>query len=662
MAKRKGSGQPYGQKRAKVNDGGSSNLRIDTYEDVADSEDEFIDGRDKILLGESAEAKRRRQWQEQDEFLEPSDEEVLSTFDATDDDEDSEEDDASRRAGVASKKSRAGEDEEEDQLDDEDEDNEAWGTSKQDYYDADVIETEQDALDEEKEALRLQQKQLKSMSAADFGFDEEDWLGDGEDKADQDGEEDVVTEVLPQLQITDDMGPEEKLTILKSRYPEFEFLAQEFVDLQPIYEELSLTASAAETMIRNRTSGKNAIKGLQVPSKPPMAVLKYQALSAYLASLTMYFALLTSTANEGTSTITARPATELRDHPVMEGLVQCKSLWMKVKDVRVSDAVVDNLDSNELSAIEEEVEDGDTEPLTEDILNGAGKEKPQKVKKSKAQRAAEQAQAEAEARRLERMRKTEEELSALSNLTSKAVCRKVKPVKPAAVAADDDNSDFGDEAPLDAETLAEKARRRKSLRFYTSQIAQKANKRNAAGRDIGGDADIPYRERLKDRQARLLVEAEKRGKSKHGPGEELGGDSDEEDRRQAREVRDDDGSDDDDYYDMVAARSQKRKSDKKEFAEAYAKAKLEGGKVVEVDQVGADGKRKITYAIEKNKGLTPRRKKDVRNPRVKKRKKFEEKKKKLGSIRPVYKGGEGKGGYGGELTGIKKGLIRGVRL
>ena len=78
--------------------------------------------------------------------------------------------------------------------------------------------------------------------------------------------------------------------------------------------------------------------------------------------------------------------------------------------------------------------------------------------------------------------------------------------------------------------------------------------------------------------------------------------------------------------------------------------------------MGPDGKRAITYAIEKNKGLTPHRKKDVRNPRVKKRKKFEEKKKKLGSVRAVYKGGEGRGGYGGEMTGIKKGLVKSTKL
>jgi U3 small nucleolar RNA-associated protein 3 len=66
--------------------------------------------------------------------------------------------------------------------------------------------------------------------------------------------------------------------------------------------------------------------------------------------------------------------------------------------------------------------------------------------------------------------------------------------------------------------------------------------------------------------------------------------------------------------------------------------------------------------IEKNKGLTPHRKKENRNPRVKKRLKYEDKKKKLASMKPVYKGGEGRGGYGGEMTGIKKGLVKSTKL
>lgn len=41
---------------------------ITTYEDVADSEDEFHINRDKILLDDGPDAKRRRKWQEDGEW------------------------------------------------------------------------------------------------------------------------------------------------------------------------------------------------------------------------------------------------------------------------------------------------------------------------------------------------------------------------------------------------------------------------------------------------------------------------------------------------------------------------------------------------------------------------------------------------------------------
>jgi U3 small nucleolar RNA-associated protein 3 len=44
---------------------------ITTYEDVADSEDEFHIQRDKILLDEGPDAKRRRKWAEQGLMLSP---------------------------------------------------------------------------------------------------------------------------------------------------------------------------------------------------------------------------------------------------------------------------------------------------------------------------------------------------------------------------------------------------------------------------------------------------------------------------------------------------------------------------------------------------------------------------------------------------------------
>lgn len=76
-----------------------------------------------------------------------------------------------------------------------------------------------------------------------------------------------------------------------------------------------------------------------------------------------------------------------------------------------------------------------------------------------------------------------------------------------------------------------------------------------------------------------------------------------------------------------------------------------------------DGPRSLTRAIMKNRGLTPHRSKAVRNPRVKKRQKFEQAKKKVSSQKAIYKGGlsESGGKYGGEKSGISK-VIKSVRL
>lgn len=43
----------------------SSKLTINSYEDVADSEDEFLINRDKVMLDDGPEAKRRRRIQEE---------------------------------------------------------------------------------------------------------------------------------------------------------------------------------------------------------------------------------------------------------------------------------------------------------------------------------------------------------------------------------------------------------------------------------------------------------------------------------------------------------------------------------------------------------------------------------------------------------------------
>ncbi|GCB22560.1 something about silencing protein 10 [Aspergillus awamori] len=650
--KRKAGGRPAAPKADKH---GPSKFHIEERFD--DSEDEFQTGRDQILLEEAPEAKRRRRVAEEEELLQASDEEIMGYEDDDDDEDDldldDEEDldegddyDEDDMDGVQSKsKSKRGgspgsEDDEEGIA--------AWGSSKKDLYSADQIETEADALEEEEEAKRLQQKHLQAINEEDFGFDESEWVESGKDQKDA-GDGGEVTEVLPQLEITEDMSEEEKLKILKSRYPEFEPLAKDFADLQSTHQAL---AKAARSFNANDDSE-------DAPDSAPVAVVKFRALSAYLGTIGMYFMLLTSSTDDSGKPAPLSPA-QLRAHPIMGSLVKFRKLWETVKNL--SEPEPEASEAEDDSEVDEIMSDAPTAKQKskgkEEQTSKKNKKKTEKV--SKAQRAAEAAQAEAEARRAERLRQTEANLADLSKLVSgsskKRAAQKTKSTKEA------DDSDFGDEDALTAKEAEEKAKQKRSLRFYTSQLAQKANKRNAAGRDAGGDADLPYRERLRDRQARLNAEAERRGKQKLKDSEQLGGDSDDEDHRVAKQLRGDEGSDDDDYYDMVAARGKQRKDDKKARADAYAAAAREGGHVEIQEEVGPDGKRAITYQIEKNKGLAPKRSKDSRNPRVKKRKRYEEKKKKLGSIRQVYKGGEGRGGYGGELTGIKKNVVKSVKL
>ena len=137
----------------------------------------------------------------------------------------------------------------------------------------------------------------------------------------------------------------------------------------------------------------------------------------------------------------------------------------------------------------------------------------------------------------------------------------------------------------------------------------------------------------------------------------MGGEIDDGDLTVARDVRGDDNKEDD-YYDLISSKAVQRKAEKVAQSAAEPENRLtrcEDGN----DQ--DSGKRKVSYAIAKNKGLAPQRKKEVRNPRVKKRKRYEEKRKKLGSVRQVWRGEEGKG-YEGEKTGIKGGLVRSVKL
>ncbi|KAK3302498.1 Sas10 C-terminal domain-containing protein [Chaetomium strumarium] len=602
-------------------------LTIKTYEDVADSEDEYWANQDRIGLDDDDEprSKRLKRQEKEDAFLEASDEEILGEDESDGSEEEEEEEEVDRKRKGARKVAAPDDDvfEEEAKGGEEEGDEGWWGASKKEYYNADNIETEADALEEEAEARRLQAKKLAKMQEADFAFDESEWLVPTEQAGE---EQEVVTEVLKEVEVTDDMGPEERYKLLQTRYPEFDYLVDEFRELQPMLPSLQKEAEGR-------------------PAKS-LEVIKSWLAGCYVAALASYFAILTSPSRDSNGSVGTLTPSELRDHEVMETLVECREAWLKVKHLKSKASIAPS--TGMLSPPEEDLEMLDAMPLP--------KRKAEKL--SKAEIKANKKKAAEEAKKAKAVEQSLAELSTLLKGTKKAGKAVSAPAVSTDAANDDNRSDFGEEESLDARTAADKARRKKSLKFYTSQIVQKANKRAGAGCDAGGDMDIPYRERLRDRQARLNAEAEHRGKKGSKFGADLGGDdSDGDDAAVAKQVR----GEEDEYYDMVAQGAQKKRADKAARYEALAQAR-KGERVVETEQIGPDGKRQITYQIQKNKGLTPHRKKEVRNPRVKKRMKFEEKQKKLKSIKAVYKGGEGRGGYQGEMSGIKTDLVKSVKL
>jgi len=121
---------------------------------------------------------------------------------------------------------------------------------------------------------------------------------------------------------------------------------------------------------------------------------------------------------------------------------------------------------------------------------------------------------------------------------------------------------FGEATHLQAADAADKNARKRSLRFHTSKIESTNTRRQEARNQImGGDDDVPYRERWKERESRLLQEA-KNQLQKQG-GEDL---DDSEPPKREPEKRDgaSDGSDGpNEYYELVKKKSKENKEQKK---------------------------------------------------------------------------------------------------
>ncbi|KAI8800860.1 hypothetical protein BJ742DRAFT_839733 [Cladochytrium replicatum] len=276
---------------------------------------------------------------------------------------------------------------------------------------------------------------------------------------------------------------------------------------------------------------------------------------------------------------------------------------------------------------------------------------------------------------------------------------KAKPAKSRAQSIDDDLVESAKPTDVDYE---DKAAKRKSLQFHVKRVAGAAQAREQKQKTqagLSGDADLP----LRDRDGKIIEtnappEAkvnDRKRKKKDGDGEggldaatlailnsDIGLDDDEydnepsarrKDKNKRRRDEEEEGEAEEengdrdalDFYEKVAKGRQFKKQAKedahRELLDSMDAEKLSQLLAMDESELG-DGKRALTYQILSNKGLTPSRPKEVRNPRVKRRKKYEKAVKRLKSFKSVAVDRASMPAYAGERTGIRKGISKSVRL
>lgn len=602
-------------------------------------------------------------------------EEPVFGFQDDEDSEDDEDDEDIEDTGLAARikreqsklRSKLGgvEDEMDDDPKEVEEASAVWGRRKDNYHGGDNVDYEIQSSDEdlpaeeEAEVLRLQKEKAKSLSMADFGLED-----DSEDDSDAEPTfEDILvkgktskpsTEKGPQDEIgttfekvnkdLNALTTEEQMDVVYSAAPELVGLLTELNDAS---EQLENIINPLLTKARNgKIAKKDGLKYLE---------LKQVLLLSYCQAITFYLLLK----SEG------QP---VRDHPVIERLVEIKSLLEKMK----------KLDENlpaELEDILDRKFDTETEPLfaKQDAeksvlleeykapLVPAEIEVPHRatelVKESGSLSAKSKHQNDKVGLQSMEMLKVraalEEKLKqkgVFSSVTPKhqSAKRNAQPLNGQLETLDD----FDDNASDVRGREKGNGHAQLSHSATMSKIATRVKKTKL----ISGDDDLPKRddigERRRNHELRVLA----------GAGIKSNDDSDDE-----RNTQDVDGSDDMEVDNATESESESDLEFYKQV-EAQHKAKL-ASKSEKYSRTPAepllpetlvDGKRHISHQMEKNRGLTRARKKLIKNPRKKYKLKHKDAlKRRKGQVREIKKPS---GSYGGETSGINAGISRSIRF
>ncbi|RUS24906.1 Sas10 C-terminal domain-containing protein [Jimgerdemannia flammicorona] len=607
---------------------------IDTWEDVEhDDEDEFHEARGKILLSYD---NSNNAHDSDDDLL--SEEEVFGLDGTAASDEDEDEDD----------QGALGDDDGDDDADRPDADDlatQSWGRTKKSYYDADQFSDLDEAREEEAEAIRLQKKRVQGMAEEDYLEDVAAWKGGVSLEKDDASDRkliDTVNQDLEGISFVNDLQteriakrsaaelpPAEVLKILQNESPELIELLGEFKNsLRVVTEEVEPVLERA--------------KQLDVTQAPELDFLnlKHQLLLNYLTNISFYLVLKSSN------------SPHLRDHPVIAALVELRTALEKVERVEKKGGMrarvkkFASLLEEGKGKSKEKVVNGKRPEKGKVVLHGKTKAEKRKkgvVGKAMKRRAVPEDDSEDEAWDDE----MEEEENFVTPLEQEF--KSLKKVANAAKKRKRDD-DFGESEVLELVDAEDKVAKKKSLRDYMSKIDQTVAKRQAK---YQGDVDIPYKNRAHRDQKKGVAQP------LDGAADLDDADWDESDLRAAtdgrtqRRMPDGDLDDPEAFYEAI--KSSKAAHKQRKLDEYHAS---KPGLVT--DDADDGDKRGVTWQILKNKGLTPHRKKEQRNARVKHRNKYEKKMKKLGSVKRIVK--PLTGAYGGEGTGIKIGLSRSVKL
>ncbi|PCH40007.1 hypothetical protein WOLCODRAFT_142871 [Wolfiporia cocos MD-104 SS10] len=530
------------------------------------------------------------------------------------------------------------------------EEEEGWGKKKSVYYSSNAAQLESDDEEahelEEQEARRLQAKTRDALADDDFG------LGDPVEAAPE--PDDVLAEAPTPVVPTLPQDKQGRIRHLEKTNPEGLALARDWDD-------------CASKLMQSKARIEKVGTDSSDVTELGMSHVYYQALLTYTTTLAFYLHLRASEKY-------AQKPELLRSHPIFSRLLSLKKALATLEDLDfgLSDdeggSSGDDLmgDAETLWDVirKQGLEVGELEALYRDVAEDpapARRERKTSNTKRKTKAAAQEEPPKKKRKTakghagpsitIPKFDLVEPDLAQLSSSSSSSKKR----AEPSAADV------YGEATALEAADAADKTARKKSLRFHTSRIeSTSARRAGARARAIGGDDDIPYRERKKEKEARLAKEAAAaRGKG----GDDLDGTEPQPRPALAKRAEEgdgdgsDDGGDENGYYELVQRMAKEKKAKKKADYEA-AKAAARPA----YDDESADGPRALTRAILKNKGLTPHRSKSVRNPRVKKRQRYEKAKRKVASQKAVYRGGIGETGrYDGERTGISR-VIKGVRL